>query len=72
MKATAQQRHEAVLKMKANNLQRCLPEDLKQTMAQAHEKEPQAHSPCTLPVAEHGFFLDVKADFHGHTHLRYR
>ena len=24
-----------------------------------------------FPVAEHGFFLNVKADFHDHIHLRY-
>ena len=47
MKATARQRHEAVLKMKADGLQRFLPEDLKRVIAQAHEKEGSAHPPIS-------------------------
>ena len=39
-------------------------------MAQAREKGGSS-TLTTIPVAEHGFFFDVKADFHDHVHLRY-
>ena len=70
MKAIVRQRHEAVLKIKAVDLQRLLPEDLKRAMAQAREKGGSS-TLTTLPVAEHGFFFNVKSDFHDHIHLRY-
>ena len=39
-------------------------------MAQAREKSGSSLL-TTIPVAEHGVFFDVKADFHDHIHLRY-
>ena len=69
-KADMQQCHEAVLKEKADDLQKCLPEVQQCAMAQAREKEGSS-TLSTIPVAEHGFFFDVKADFHDHIHLRH-
>ena len=39
-------------------------------MAQAHEKGGSS-TLTTIPVAEHGFYFDVKVDSHDHIHLRY-
>ena len=64
------QRHEAALKEKADYLQRCLPEAQQCAMAQSREKGGSS-TLTTIPVAEHGFFFDAKADFHDHVHLRY-
>ena len=63
-------RHEAVLKMKPDDLQRHLPEAQEHAMPQACERGGPS-TPRTIPVAEHGFFRDVKTDFHDHVHLRY-
>lgn len=69
-KAVVRQHHEASLKVKADDLQRRLPEAQQRAMAQAREKGGSS-TLTTIPVAEHGFFFDVKADFHDHIHLRY-
>ena len=69
-KADVRQHHEALLKMKADDVQKRLPEDQQRAMAQAREKGGSS-TLTTIPVAEHGFFFDVKADFHDHVHLRY-
>ncbi len=69
-KAAVRQRHEASLKVKADDLQRHLPETQHCAMAQACEKGGSSRL-TTIPVAEHGFFFDAKADFHDHVHLRY-
>ena len=55
--------HEALLIMKADDVQKRLPEDQQRAMA-------QAHSPPSLLLSMVSFF-DVKADFHDHVHLRY-
>ena len=62
--------HKALLKVKADDLQRRIPEAQKCTMAQVREKGGSS-TLTTIPVAEHGFFFDVKADFHDHIHLHY-
>ncbi len=64
------QSHEVSLKVKADDLQRRLPEAQQCAMAQAREKGGSS-TITTIPVAEHGFFFDAKADFHDHVHLRY-
>ena len=69
-KAAVRQHHEASLKMKADDLQRRLPEVQQRAMVLAREKGGSSTF-TTIPVAEHGFFFDVKADFHDHVHLRY-
>ena len=69
-KAAVRQRHEASLKEKADDLQRRLPEAQQCAMAQAREKGGSS-TLTTIPVAEHGFFFDAKADFIDHVHLRY-
>ena len=69
-KAAERQHHEASLKVKADDLQKCLPEAQQRAMAQAREKGGSS-TLTTIPVAEHGFCFDVKADFHDHIHLRY-
>ena len=69
-KAAVRQRHEAALKEKADDLQRRLPEAQQCAMAQSREKGGSS-TLTTIPVAEHVFFLDAKADFHDHVHLRY-
>ena len=66
----AVRRHEASLKVKADDLQRHLPEAQQCAMAQAREKGGSS-TLTTIPVAEHGFFFDAKADFIDHVHLRY-
>ena len=69
-RAAVRQHHEASLKVKADDLQRRLPEAQQRAMAQAREKGGSS-TLATIPVAEHGFFFDAKADFHDHVHLRY-
>ncbi len=69
-KATGRQGREAMLKVKADDLQRRLPEAQRRAMVQAREKGGSSIL-TTIPVAEHGFYFDVKADFHDHIHLRY-
>ena len=69
-KAAVRQRHEVALKEKADDLQRRLPEAQQCAMAQSREKGGSS-TLTTIPVAEHGFFFDAKADFHDHVHLRY-
>ena len=62
-KAAVRQRHEASLKVKADDLQRQC------TVAQACKKG-GSNMLTTIPVAEHGFFFDTKADFHDHVPFR--
>ena len=69
-KAVVRHHHEASLKLKADDLQRRLPEVQRRAMVQAREKGGSS-TLTTIPVAEHGFFFDAKADFHDHVHLRY-
>ena len=69
-KAAVRQHHEASLKVKADDLQRRLPEAQQRAMAQAPKKGGSS-TLTTIPVVEHGFSFDVKADFHDHVHLRY-
>ena len=69
-KVAVRQHHEAALKEKADDLQKHLPEAQQRAMAQARE-EGGSSTLTTIPVAEHGYFFDVKADFHDHIHLRY-
>ena len=69
-KVTVWQRHAASLKVKANDLQRHIPEAQKRAMAQVCEKGGSS-TLTTIPVAEHGFSFDVKAGFHDHIHFRY-
>ena len=70
MKIFVRQRHEASLKVKADDLQRRLPEAQQRAMAQSREKGGSS-TLTTIPVAEHGFSFNVKGDFHDHIHLRY-
>ena len=67
-KVVVRQHHETALKVKADDLQRRLPEAQQRGMAQAREKG-GSNTLTTIPVAEHGFFFDVKVDFHDHIHL---
>ena len=53
-----------------HDLQRRLPEPQQRAMALAREKGGSS-TLNTIPVAEHGFFFDAKADFHDHINLRY-
>ena len=64
------QRHDILYKIKADDLQRRLPEPQQRAMALAREKGGSS-TLNTIPVAEHGFFFDAKADFHDHINLRY-
>ncbi len=64
------QQHEALLKAKAGDIQRRLPEAQQHAMAQSREKGGSS-TLTTIPVAEHGFSFDAKADFLDHIHLRY-
>ena len=65
-----QQRGAASLKQVADDLQRRLPDAQQRAMAQAREKGGSG-TLATIPIAEHGFFFDVKSDFHDHVHLRH-
>ena len=52
-----------------------LPDQLRRAVMVGREKGASTvqhidHHPG--PVSEHGFFFDVKSDFHDHVHLRYR
>ena len=69
-KAAVRQHHEASLKVKADDLQRRLPEAQQCAMAQAREKGGSS-TLTTIPVTEHGFFFDAKADIIDRVHLRY-
>ena len=69
-KAAVRQHHEAALKEKADDMQKRLREAQQCAMAQSREKGGSS-TLTTIPVAEHGFFFDAKADFHDHVHLRY-
>ena len=66
---TRQQRR-TQLQERAEEIQSHLPEPQRRAMALAREKGGSS-TLTTIPVAEHGFFLDAKADFLDHIHLRY-
>ena len=70
MKISVRQRHETSLKVKADDLQRRLPEAQQHAMAQSHEKGGSS-TLTTIPVAMDGYSFNVKRDFHDHIHLRY-
>ncbi len=69
-KVTGRQGREALLKVKDDDLQRRLPEAQRRAMVQARKKGGSSIL-TTIPVAEHRFCFDVKADFHDHVHLCY-
>ena len=69
-KMAMRKRHDVLYKIKADDLQRRLPESQQRAMALAREKGGSS-TLNTIPVAEHGFFFDAKADFHDHINLRY-
>ena len=58
------------LTLMADAVQARLPDQLRRAMMVAREKGASSTS-TTIPVAEHGFFFDVKSDFHDDVHLRY-
>ena len=58
------------LTLMADAVQARLPDQLRRAMMVAREKGASS-TLTTIPVAEHGFFFDVKSDFHDHVHLRY-
>ena len=63
-------RHRTILKTKADDLQSRLPEPQRRAMELAREKGGSS-TLTTIPISEHGFFFEVKSDFHDHVHLRY-
>ena len=69
-KVAVRQHHQALLKLKADELQKHLLEAQQRAMAQAREKGGSS-TLTTIPVAEYGFSFDSKADFHDHIHLCY-
>ena len=69
-KAAIKARHRTTLKEKADNIQSHLPDPQRRAMELAREKGGSS-TLTTIPIAEHGFFLEVKSDFHDHVHLRY-
>ena len=69
-RAMVKRRHEAALKAAADSVQARLPEPQRRAMELAREKGGSS-TLTTIPIAEHGFFLDVKSDFHDHINLRY-
>ena len=62
--------HRAMLISKADEIQSNLPEPQRRAMILAREKGGSS-TLTTIPIAEHGFFFEVKSDFHDHIHLRY-
>ena len=69
-KAEIKARHRTTLKEKADNIQSRLPDPQRRAMELAREKGGSS-TLTTIPIDEHGFFLEVKSDFHDHVHLRY-
>ena len=67
-KAEIKMQHHAILKAKVDCLQSRLPEPQCRAMELAREKG-SSSTLTTLPISEHGFFFEVKSDFHGHVHL---
>ena len=63
-------RHRTTLKAKADDLQSRLPEPQRRAVELAREKGGSS-TLTTFPISEHGFFFEVKSDFHDHVHLRY-
>lgn len=62
--------HRTTLKIAADALQARLPEPQRRAMELAREKGASSIL-TTIPIVEHGFYFDVKSDFHDHVHLRY-
>ena len=60
----------AMLILKADEIQTHLPEPQRRAMVLAREKGGSS-TLTTIPIAEHGFFFEVKSEFHDHVHLRY-
>lgn len=69
-KAAIKARHRSALKERADNIQSRLPDSQRRAMELAREKGGSS-TLTTIPIAEHGFFFEVKSDFHDHVHLRY-
>ena len=69
-KAAIKARYRSALKERADNLQSRLPDSQHRAMELAREKGGSS-TLTTIPIAEHGFFFEVKSDFHDHVHLRY-
>ena len=69
-RAGIKKRHCTTLKAKADDLQSRLPEPQRRAMELAREKGGSS-TLTTIPISEHGFFFEVKSDFHDHVHLRY-
>ena len=69
-KTAIRQRQRASMKDKADTIQTRLPPLQQWAMALAREKGGSS-TLTTIPAAEHGFYFEVKADFHDHIHLRY-
>ena len=63
-------RHRTTLKAKADDLQSRLPEPQRRAVELAREKG-DSSTLTTIPISEHGFFFEVKSDFHDYVHLRY-
>ena len=69
-KAAVRRQRQLNLTLMADAVQARLPDQLRRAMMVAREKGASS-TLTTIPVAEHGFFFDVKSDFHDHVHLRY-
>ena len=69
-KLAIRQRQQASWKDKADTIQARLPPLQQRAMALAREKGGSS-TLMTIPVIEHGFCFEAKADFHDHIHLRY-
>ena len=69
-KAEIKKRHRNIYKAKADDLQSRLPEPQHRAMELACDKGGSS-TLTTIPISEHGFFFEVKSDFHDHIHLRY-
>ena len=69
-KVAVKMRHRTTQKAKADDIQSRLPEPQRRAMELACEKGGSS-TLTTIPVSEHGFFFEVKSDFHDHVHLRY-
>ena len=65
-----QRQRQLNLTLMADALQARLPDQLRRAMMVVRETGASS-TLTTIPVAEHGFFFEVKSDFHDHVHLRY-
>ncbi len=69
-RAEVKKNRQIMLKPKADEIETLLPEPQRRAMSLAREKGGSS-TLTTIPIAEHGFFFEVKSDFHDHIHLRY-